>query len=137
MAFVIDASVTMGWLLRSQANSLTIAAENALTHDIGWVPSYLAIEVGRALRHHERRKLIAPEVVDDALAHLRRLSLKQDTNEVLDLIPTIVALARRHNIRVADAGYLELAQRLGVPLATRDAALAGAARQAGVALFTA
>jgi len=136
MAFVVDASVTMGWLLQSQANALTIAAETALTHDIGWVPSHFGIEVGRALRSHERRKLIAAETVDNALMHLRRLPLKQDS-ETLALIPTIVALARRHDLRVADAAYLELACRLELPLATRDGSLAGAARQAGVALFTA
>jgi predicted nucleic acid-binding protein len=137
MAFVVDASVTMGWLLRSQANPLTIAAENALIQDIGWVPSHFGVEVGRALRHHERRKRIAPEVVDDALARLGRLSLKQDTSEMVALIPTIVALARKYNLRVADAAYLELALRLGVRLATRDASLARAAREAGVPLFTA
>ena len=40
-------------------------------------------------------------------------------------------------LRVADAAYLELALRLGVRLATRDASLARAAREAGVPLFTA
>ena len=136
MAFVVDASVTMGWFLQSQTNPLTIAAQDALTHDVGWVPTHFGIEVGRALRLHERRKLIAPDIVDEALARLRHLPLKQDRDETINLIPSIVALARHHNLRVADAAYLELALRLGVPLATRDASLARAATQAGATLFT-
>src|SRR5438067_1179390 len=82
-------------------------------------------------------ELIAPDIVDEALARLRHLPLKQDRDETINLIPSIVALARHHNLRVADAAYLELALRLGVPLAARDASLARAARQAGVPLFTA
>jgi predicted nucleic acid-binding protein len=136
MAFVVDASVAMGWLLASQANSLTIAAENALADDVGWVPTHLAIKVARALRHHERRDLIAREMADEALARLCRLPLKQDTRETLDVIERIVALARRHNLRIADAAYLDLASHLGLPLATRDLTLARAAKQAGVALFS-
>jgi predicted nucleic acid-binding protein len=137
MAFVVDVSVAMGWLLHSQATSLTIAAEDAVAHDVGWVPSHFGIEIARALRLHERRRLITPETVDDALLRLRELPLKEDATQTLDLMVSIVALARRYNLRIADAAYLELAIRLGLPLATRDASLARAAREAGVALFTA
>jgi predicted nucleic acid-binding protein len=47
----------------------------------------------------------------------------------------IVALARRHILRIADAAYLELALRAALPLATRDVALVQAAQTAGAALF--
>jgi predicted nucleic acid-binding protein len=43
--------------------------------------------------------------------------------------------ARRYRLAVYDAGYLELAQRTGVPLATLDALLVRAAREEGVALL--
>jgi predicted nucleic acid-binding protein len=45
--------------------------------------------------------------------------------------------ARRYGLNTYDATYLELALRLGVPLATRDATLARAAKEAGVPLFSA
>ena len=44
-------------------------------------------------------------------------------------------LADRHGLTTYDAAYLELALRLGVPLATLDQDLARAAREAGVPLF--
>jgi predicted nucleic acid-binding protein len=137
MDLVVDASVAMGWLVRSQATPLTLAVRNALARDIGWVPAHFGIEIARALRKLERRKLISPEIVDNAIARLRDLSLKQDAGETLDRLATVVALARRHTLRVADAAYLELALRLGRPLATRDASLARAAKEAGVPLFSA
>jgi predicted nucleic acid-binding protein len=138
MDFVVDASVAMGWLLQSQADSLTIAAETALARNVfGWVPSHFGIEIARSLRRLERRKHIAPEVVDNAFAYLRELSLKQDDAGALVSLVPLVALARRHTLRVADAAYLELALRLGLPLATRDASLARAAKAAGVPLFSA
>jgi predicted nucleic acid-binding protein len=137
MDFVVDASVAMGWLLQSQVKPVTEAAEKALAHGIAWVPSHFGIEVIRTLRTHERRRLITPVIVDTALARLRALPLKQDAGEMLDRLATIVALARRRTLRVADAAYLELALRLGLPLATRDASLARAAKDAGVSLFSA
>jgi predicted nucleic acid-binding protein len=42
--------------------------------------------------------------------------------------PEVTALTRGHRLTVYDAAYLELALREGAPLATLDAALAGAAR---------
>lgn len=47
---------------------------------------------------------------------------------------SIAAFAR---LRIADAAYLELALGLGPPLATRDASLARAAKEASVAVLTA
>ena len=44
-------------------------------------------------------------------------------------------LARGHNLTAYDAAYLELAIRLGLPLATIDAKLKVAAENVGVTLF--
>ena len=44
-------------------------------------------------------------------------------------------LARQYGLTVYDAAYLELALRRGATLATTDAALAKAARKAGVAVI--
>ena len=136
MAFVVDASIAVGWVLPSQANPLTVTVEAALARDIGWVPSHFGIELARTLRRHERRGLIAPAIVDRALARLRDLPLKQDPRLTLDLAPGVLTLARSLTLRVADAAYLELAMRLGLPLATRDGVLARATLKAGGRLFT-
>jgi predicted nucleic acid-binding protein len=46
-------------------------------------------------------------------------------------LPEILALARRERLTTYDAAYLELAMRLGVPLATRDQPLRRAAARTG------
>ncbi len=46
-------------------------------------------------------------------------------------------LALRHKLYAYDAGYLEVALRSGLPLATLDAVLAKAAKKAGVPHFDA
>jgi len=55
------------------------------------------------------------------------LTLEQGLGAVLDL-------ARLHGLSAHDAGYLELAMREGLPLATQDDGLRQAAVRAGVPL---
>ena len=136
MAIVVDASVAMGWIVPSQATLLAESALTAVTEDTGWVPAYFGIEMARGLRTRERRSLLTSERVDAALHTLRALPLRQDGAAALDLVETIVALARAQSVRTADAGYLELALRMNLPLATQDAALIRAAMRTGATLFT-
>ncbi|MBN1632490.1 MAG: type II toxin-antitoxin system VapC family toxin [Thermoleophilia bacterium] len=46
--------------------------------------------------------------------------------------PAVLEIAREHNLSAYDASYLQVAQALGVPLATLDARLAEVARGLGV-----
>ena len=46
-----------------------------------------------------------------------------------------MSLAREHGLTAYDAAYLELAMRLGLPLATGDRDLKSAAARAGVVLL--
>jgi predicted nucleic acid-binding protein len=135
MALVVDASVAFGWLVRTQATSLTRAALDAVEEDSGWVPAHFAIEIARSLRTHERRNQLSPTMVDQAVVLLQQQWLHVDAADPVEQIPRVVLLARRYLLRVADAGYLDLALRLNLPLATRDAALARAAEAAGAAVF--
>jgi len=135
MALVIDASIALGWISPRQATPLTDSALSRVASEFGCVPAYFGIEVARVLRNHERRNLLAADVVDTWLAQLRALPLREDSLRILDTVQDVVLLARRHALRVADAAYLELAVRAALPLATRDDSLARAAETAGVVLF--
>lgn len=136
MAIVIDASVAMGWIVPSQGSPLADRALDVVTDDAGWVPAHFGIDIARALRTRERRSLLTSEQIAAALRRLRALSLKQDHVPALDVVETIVALARQQSVRTADASYLELAMRMNLPLATQDTALARAALRTGTALLS-
>jgi len=47
----------------------------------------------------------------------------------------IISIAQEHGLSTYDASYLDLAMRLGLPLATRDAALMAAAQRSGVPIY--
>jgi predicted nucleic acid-binding protein len=135
MAIVVDASVAVGWVVLTQATLLTRAALAYVGGNEGWVPSNFAIEVARALRNQERRGLLTPDKVSAGIALLQAQAIKQDQTNAVTRIDTVVGLARQYMLRVADASYLELAIRLTLPLATKDAALARATGLAGIELF--
>ena len=136
MALVVDASVAVGWLVRTQATSLTRAALNSAVEDSAWVPAHFGIEIAQSLRRLERRSLLSAAMVDQAVLLLQHPWLLVDATNPVEQLPMIVLLARRYLLRVADAAYLDLALRLNLPLATRDTALAKAADSAGAMLFT-
>jgi len=135
MAVVVDASVAIGWLVLNQATPLTRAALDFVERKSGWVPPHFAIEMSRALRRQERRALMSAAAIDQAVALLQRQSLIQDQMDAIDSVDSIIALARRYTLRVADAAYLELSMRMKLPLATKDQALARAAAKTGIPLF--
>jgi predicted nucleic acid-binding protein len=136
MVVVIDASVAMGWLVQSQATSLTEAVQREVTEESGLVPAHFGLEILRVLRHRERHNLMTAEDVDFGLRRLRALRLRQDDSDTLDLAERIVGLARSQRLRVSDAVHLELALRTNHALATQDVALARAAIATGARLFT-
>jgi predicted nucleic acid-binding protein len=58
-----------------------------------------------------------------------------DIASLTDRLEVTLGLAREHQLSVYDATYLELALRLGLPLATLDARLRDAATRVGVQLL--
>ena len=70
-----------------------------------------------------------------AISLLRRLPLEEDGGAASRAFGRVLALARAHGLTAYDAGYLDVALRWGIPLATDDAALRAAANAAGVALL--
>jgi len=45
---------------------------------------------------------------------------------------TLLGMARNHDLAAYDASFIEVAQRLGLPLAAKDEVLLAAARRAGI-----
>jgi len=132
MAFVIDASTAVSWVIEDEddpaaSEALTRAAEEDLL-----VPAIWWFEVRNTLLMNERRKRITRAATTDFLRELRTLPVVVDTLPDED---QLLSLARRHLLTVYDAAYLELASRSSIPLCTLDGPLARAARAEHVPLL--
>lgn len=102
----------------------------------GRVPSPFWFEVIYGLAALERRRLLAAPDVEAFFVDVSELALTLDHGLGLAEMMSLRKLATRHSLNIYDAAYLELALRSGLPLATRDEALAQAAQMAGATLFT-
>jgi predicted nucleic acid-binding protein len=132
MPFVLDASATAAWCFPDENALADNAAIDRLAHENALVPALWWAEVRNVLIVGERRGRIDAIGTARFLADLQRLRIQIDRNPTSDLV---LALARRHRLTAYDAIYLELAGRFGIPLATLDARLAGAARAEGIPLL--
>jgi len=128
--FVADNSVVIAWFSRSQATPYTDRFYKRLETDEVVVPSVWPYEFANALAVRERRRLLAAARADEIIRNAARLVTRVDTPPAPPA--TLLALARRHGLSAYDAAYLELAQRLRVPLAARDSPLATAAKNLGL-----
>ena len=97
------------------------------------VPGIWWYEIRNALVVNERLGRLTSADTHATLADLRDIDLDMDHNHDGG---AVLELARRHELSVYDAAYLELAQRRGLALATLDRKLSRAAAAAGVAIHT-
>jgi predicted nucleic acid-binding protein len=132
MAFVLDASVSACWVLDDEEHTIADAALDRSSVEAIVVPSLWWFEIRNILIVAERRNRLTVMTTDAFLRSIQRLKLS------IDRVPEeneVIRLARRHGLTVYDSGYLELAMREGLPLATLDKRLGAAARDEGVRLF--
>ncbi|MGO9007435.1 MAG: type II toxin-antitoxin system VapC family toxin [Beijerinckiaceae bacterium] len=132
MPFVLDASIAACWAFEDEDHPIAARALERIRTDEARVPSLWWFEIRNALIVNERRKRLTENDTAAFLRDLARLGVTVDRSpEEAD----VLTFARRYNLTVYNAAYLELAQREGVPLATLDADLATAARAEAVALL--
>ena len=135
-AFVADCSVTIAWAVPSQASKATdrlldhLAAGASLIVPVLWF-----FEVANTLIVLTRRKKLSKEAGDRARSLLAALAPVADQEGAALAFLATSAIAEKYSLSAYDAAYLELALRRTIPLATRDAALATAARRAGVGVL--
>ena len=132
MAFVADNSVVVAWFIASQASARTNALlERAAMEDVH-VPFIWRAEFAATLLALSHGRRLQPARIPAMLDELERLELVHDATP--PAARSLIELGRRHALSAYDACYLELALRLRLPLAARDAPLRKAAERAGVAL---
>lgn len=110
---VVDASALVDLLL---GNRLGAEVARRLSDERLHAPAHLDVEVLSALGRLHRGAHLTEEQVETMLASLRAAPIVR--HEPADLVRG--AWARRDRVRLVDAVYLELADRLDAPLVTTD-----------------
>ena len=123
MAFVLDCSVTLSWLLPDERGTATDALVDKLERTTAVAPAIWPYEVANALLVAQRRARIG----DDDLLRVRRalaaLPIEVEAVARDHVLSVVSELGRHLEITSYDAAYVELAARRRLPLATLDARL--------------
>jgi predicted nucleic acid-binding protein len=135
MAFVIDASLTLAWCFEDEADARADRALDLLRHDRAHVPAIWVLEVMNVLLLGERRGRLTGAQSGRFIELLTLLPIDVEPLDTTRCWGAVLSLARLHNLSAYDAAYLELAARLGLPLAAADNRLRTAALAAGVAVL--
>jgi predicted nucleic acid-binding protein len=134
-AFVLDGSISLIWGFEDESDPYAEAILDLMPDSQAHVPSLWPLEVANALLVGERRNRIKPAETAQFLAILRAFPIAVDDQTVAHAWSDTMHLARAHNLSSYDASYLELAIRLGLPMAAQDGKLKAAAVAMGVPLF--
>lgn len=137
MKGVLDASVTLTWLLRDagdrdHAYSFAVLANQRASNGSWTVPVTWGLEIANVVARSEAQGLVTEAQSSAFLELLQALNIETDTQSVMQALTGTLQLARRYRLSSYDASYLELALRLNLPIATLDTDLLKAARQCGV-----
>ena len=137
--FVLDASVSAGWLIPDKSSEYAIQVRQRLAEgERAIVPALWAIEMANVLAKAVRHGTLSTEDAENGVAQLQILLIPGSKIEVDLTAPSVWNVydaARRYQLSGYDACYLKLAQEQGLPLATLDKGLRAAATRAGVALL--
>lgn len=137
MQFVLDCSVAISWCLVNENNPTADAILAMMPDAEAFVPGIWSLEIANVLLVAERRNRMTQEQSEEAIALLQLLLIQVDTATDANALGATLALGRQEGLAAYDAAYLELALRLGLPLATIDTRLAEAAARCGVDLVVA
>ncbi|MEB3335989.1 MAG: type II toxin-antitoxin system VapC family toxin [Leptolyngbyaceae bacterium] len=136
--FILDCSVAISWCLPDETDEYAEAILDLLTSTDrpieAIVPTIWSLELINVFLVAERRQRISLTEVETAIALIHQLPIAIDSAIYPEILHSILGLGRKYSIAAYDAAYLELAIRLGLPLATNDQRLMDAAQQTNVFL---
>lgn len=136
MSFVLDASVALAWCFSDEATTASTHLLERLAEEYAFVPAIWSLEVGNILTMAERASRITYAKIAEFLALLDDLKIQVDSETANRGFREVLSLAHSEKLTTYDAAYLELAMRLGVPLATKDKQLQKSAKQLGVTILS-
>lgn len=132
MAFVLDASVAVAWVVSSQATPYTRRLRLRARREPYHVPAIFALEITNVLVVLERRGILSERGAEAAADVLNRLN--PVVHELSLGVSQLRNLANRFALSAYDASYLALALELRLPVACGDRPLKAALDAAGVKL---
>ena len=136
-SLVLDPAVALAWLLPDETTGKAVAIRQSIEQGAeAWIPAHWWLELANGLLVAERRGRITADAVGQALFLVEELPLEEDDQTAEQISVRTFALARKHQLTIYDAAYLELAQRRTAVLASFDAQLLKAAEKEGVAVAT-
>lgn len=129
---VLDASVALAWCFDNEATEASDRVLERVANDAAAVPAIWHVEVANVLALAERRRRITQARSAQFITLIEGLEIIVDEETPSRAFTRILDLAREQRLTAYDAVYLELAMRLGVPLASKDRDLCNAAERVGV-----
>lgn len=135
MSLVIDSSITLAWFFEDERSAAADAVLLQVAESGAVAPSLWRLEVANALQMAVPSKRIDATFRDASLADLRALEVEIDSETDRQAWTTTLELAARFRLTLYDAAYLELSQRLRLPLASLDRELRAAGKSLGVPLL--
>ena len=138
MSWVLDASMSLAWLFRRLDPVEASLADRALAElpcAGADVPAIWYAEMANGLLRGERMGVVSEQHVRFFQSQLSEMHIEMDREQPQARSNAVMDFARKYGLTAYDATYLELALRTGRTLATFDAKLAGAMRQAGGQVF--
>jgi predicted nucleic acid-binding protein len=132
---VLDSSATLAWVYADEVTERIRHVLNLVSESGAWVTGLWKLEVANILEMGVRRGRHDVAFRDSTLADLALLPIRVDSETDRQAWGATLELAGRHRLTLYDAAYLELAPRRGLPLASLDEELRGAAQVEGVAVL--
>jgi predicted nucleic acid-binding protein len=135
MAFVLDASVALRWHFEDEFSQTAQELSVRATREGIFVPTYWRFETANGLLRGMRERRTSLRNMALFLERLDELGPEECDFASSEVFENVLPLAMNLGLKMFDAGYLVLAKREGIALATFDRKLADAARIEGVAVL--
>ena len=135
MSLVLAGSVALTWSFEDEHTPAALAILDQITEAGAVAPAIWPLEVLNGLTMAERRGRLDIMRRHQLAGFLRDLPVNLDQETADQAWTATMRLSERHRLTLYDAAYLELAQRLQLPLATLDQELRAAANALGIPLL--